>query len=104
MRDGWEVLYALNPNFDDSQEDTDNDGWDHDQSGLLENTESYTNIEEYVGKDGGAPFSQLQTAYSFPMVPLLPVIIRTHKIQIQMVTVFLMVARRTWLRVYFWWQ
>ena len=55
MRDGWEVLYALNPNFDDSQEDTDNDGWDHDQSGLLENTESYTNIEEYVGKDGGAP-------------------------------------------------
>ena len=54
MRDGWEVLYALNPNFDDV-EDTDNDGWDHDQSGLLENTESYTNIEEYVGKDGGAP-------------------------------------------------
>ena len=72
---------------------TDNDGWDHDQSGLLENTESYTNIEEYVGKDGGAPVLQLPAAYSFPMVPLLPAIIRTHKIQIQMVTVSLMASR-----------
>ncbi|MBT4223578.1 MAG: hypothetical protein HOD72_03840, partial [Opitutae bacterium] len=55
MRDGWEVMYSLNPNFNDRESDPDNDGWDHDGNGLVESTELYSNIEEYLGKDGGAP-------------------------------------------------
>ena len=37
MKDGWEVLYGLNPNFDDSGFDPDRDGWDFNNDGDVGN-------------------------------------------------------------------
>ena len=65
MRDGWEVLYLLNPNRDDSDEDPDDDGWDHNGDGIIDPNnagfdfrlggELYTNYEEYLGRDFTEP-------------------------------------------------
>ena len=49
MPDGWELLHDLNP-FDssDGDLDLDDDGWDFDRNGTIEQWEKFTNYEEYL--------------------------------------------------------
>ncbi|MDI6855199.1 MAG: hypothetical protein QMD21_00230 [Candidatus Thermoplasmatota archaeon] len=48
MPDGWEVYYLLDPLRDDSSEDPDNDGYDFDRNGAIDQDEKFTNLEEYL--------------------------------------------------------
>ena len=59
MPDGWENLYGLDP-FDasDADDDLDDDGHDFDLSGSINQTERFTNLEEYLnGTDPTEPDS-----------------------------------------------
>lgn len=47
MRDGWEVKNELNPTKDDASEDPDQDGYDFNRDGKINETEKFTNLEEY---------------------------------------------------------
>ena len=49
MPDGWEMMYDLDP-FDDSDGDLDldDDGWDFNRNGTIEEWEKFTNYEEYL--------------------------------------------------------
>ena len=49
MPDGWELLHGLDP-FDssDGDLDLDDDGWDFDRNGTIEQWEKFTNYEEFL--------------------------------------------------------
>jgi hypothetical protein len=48
MPDGWEWSFDLNPIDNDADLDTDSDGYDANQNGILEQNEYYTNHDEYI--------------------------------------------------------
>ena len=49
MIDGWEVGYSLNPNYpDDANDDNDTDGFDFDNNKIINQTEKFTNLEEFI--------------------------------------------------------
>ena len=49
MPDGWELLHDLDPfNSSDGDLDLDDDGWDFDRNGTIEQWEKFTNYEEYL--------------------------------------------------------
>jgi len=49
MSDGWEFMFELDP-FDpaDASDDLDDDGWDFNRNGTIEQWEKFTNYEEYL--------------------------------------------------------
>ena len=49
--DGWEIWYGLNPLYTpDANDDDDDDGYDFDKNGFINETEKFTNLEEFFNK------------------------------------------------------